>query len=116
VIVSLEPLTNEAMLRILTEPRNAVIKQYQKLLSLDHVELEITRDGLEAIVERAMQAKTGARALRSIVEEVLLDVMYEVPAQEHIGRCIINAEVVQGRGHPILVPRTDFRRRLDEAV
>jgi ATP-dependent Clp protease ATP-binding subunit ClpX len=116
VIVSLEPLTKEAMLRILTEPRNAVIKQYQKLLSLDHVELEITADGLDAIVERAMQAKTGARALRSIVEEVLLDVMYEVPAQEHIGRCIINAEVVQGRGHPILVPRTDFRRRLDEAV
>ncbi len=116
VIVSLEPLTNQAMLRILTEPRNAVIKQYQKLLSLDHVELEVTSDGLEAIVERAMQAKTGARALRSIVEEVLLDVMYEVPAQEHIGRCIINAEVVQGRGHPILVPRTDFRRRLDEAV
>ncbi|MBX0330320.1 ATP-dependent Clp protease ATP-binding subunit ClpX [Oscillochloris sp. ZM17-4] len=116
VIVSLEPLTHEAMLRILTEPRNAVIKQYQKLLSLDHVELEVTRDGLEAIVELAMQAKTGARALRSIVESVLLDVMYEVPAQEHIGRCIINAEVVQGRGHPILVPRTDFRRRLDEAV
>lgn len=116
VIVALEPLTHEAMLRILTEPRNAVIKQYQKLLALDHVELEITRDGLEAVVDRAMQAKTGARALRSIVEEVLLDVMYEVPAQEHIGRCIINAEVVQGRGHPILVPRTDFRRRLDEAV
>jgi ATP-dependent Clp protease ATP-binding subunit ClpX len=116
VIVSIEPLTHEAMLRILTEPRNAVIKQYQKLLALDHVELEITRDGLEAIVDRAMQAKTGARALRSIVEQVLLDVMYEVPAQEHIGRCIINAEVVQGRGYPILVPRTDFRRRLDEAV
>ncbi|NNJ13147.1 ATP-dependent Clp protease ATP-binding subunit ClpX [Chloroflexales bacterium ZM16-3] len=116
VIVALEPLTSEAMLRILTEPRNAVIKQYQKLLSLDHVELEVTHDGLEAIVEQAMHAKTGARALRSIVETVLLDVMYEVPAQEHIGRCIINAEVVQGRGHPILVPRTDFRRRLDEAV
>ncbi len=119
VVVGLERLTHEAMLRILTEPRNAVIKQYQKLLALDHVELEFTPDGLEAIVERAMQAKTGARALRSIVEEVLLDVMYEVPAQEHIGRCIINAEVVTGRGHPILVPRTerpDYRRRLDEAV
>lgn len=119
VIVGLEPLTHEAMLRILTEPRNAVIKQYQKLLALDHVELEFTPDGLEAIVERAMQAKTGARALRSIVEEVLLEVMYEVPAQEHIGRCIINAEVVAGRGHPILVPRTErpeYRRRLDEAV
>jgi ATP-dependent Clp protease ATP-binding subunit ClpX len=116
VVVALEPLSREALLRILTEPRNAVIKQYQKLLALDHCELEITPDGLDAVVERAMQAKTGARALRSIVEEVLLDVMYEVPAQEHIGRCIINAEVVAGRGHPILVPRTDYRRRLDEAV
>ncbi|MFQ3662812.1 MAG: ATP-dependent Clp protease ATP-binding subunit ClpX [Chloroflexaceae bacterium] len=119
VVVGLEPLTHEAMLRILTEPRNAVIKQYQKLLALDHVELEFTPDGLEAIAERAMQSRTGARALRSIVEEVLLEVMYEVPAQEHIGRCIINAEVVAGRGHPILVPRTErpeYRRRLDEAV
>jgi len=120
VVAGLEPLTQEAMLRILTEPRNAVIKQYQKLLALDHVELEFTPDGLDAIVERAMQARTGARALRSIVEEVLLDVMYEVPAQEHIERCIINAEVVAGRGHPILVPRTadrgEYRRRLDEAV
>ncbi|EFO81388.1 Sigma 54 interacting domain protein [Oscillochloris trichoides DG-6] len=116
VIVALEPLTTQAMLRILTEPRNAVVKQYQKLLALDHVDLEITPDALDAIVEQAMQAKTGARALRSIVEAVLLDVMYEVPAQEHIGRCIINAEVVQGRGYPILVPRTEFRRRLDEAV
>jgi len=119
VVVGLEPITREAMLRILTEPRNAVIKQYQKLLALDHCELEFTPDGIEAIVDRAMQVKTGARALRSIVEEVLLDVMYEVPALEHIGRCIINAEVVAGRGHPILVPRTerpDYRRRLDEAV
>ncbi len=120
VIVGLEALTHAAMRRILTEPRNAVIKQYQKLLALDHCELEFTDDGIEAIVERAMQAKTGARALRSIVEEVLLDVMYEVPTQEHIGRCIVNAEVVTGRGHPILVPRTerpsDYRRRLDEAV
>ncbi len=116
VVVALEPLSREALLRILTEPRNAVVKQYQKLLALDHCELEITPDGLDAIVDRAMVAKTGARALRSIVEEVLLDVMYEVPAQEHIGRCIINAEVVAGRGHPILVPRTDYRRRLDEAV
>jgi ATP-dependent Clp protease ATP-binding subunit ClpX len=120
VVVGLEPLTHEAMMRILTEPRNAVIKQYQKLLALDHCELEFTPDGLEAIVEKAMQAKTGARALRSIVEEVLLDVMYEVPAQEHIGKCIVNAEVVAGRGHPILVPRAaerpEYRRRLDEAV
>ncbi len=119
VIAALEPLDKTAMLRILTEPRNAVLKQYQKMLELDQVELEVTPDGLEAIVERALAARTGARALRTTVEEVLLDVMYEVPAQEHIGRCIINAEVVSRRGHPILVPRTeraDYRRRLDEAV
>lgn len=119
VIAALEPLDKTAMLRILTEPRNAILKQYQKMLALDHVDLEITPDGLEAIVERAMAARTGARALRTTVEEVLLDVMYEVPSQEHIGRCIINAEVVSGRGHPILVPRTErpeYRRRLDEAV
>jgi ATP-dependent Clp protease ATP-binding subunit ClpX len=116
VIVALEPLSREAMLRILTEPRNAIIKQYQKLFALDHCELEFTPDSLEAIVDRAMAARTGARALRSIVEEVLLDVMFELPSQEHIGRCIVTAEVIQGRGRPILVPRADYRRRLDEAV
>lgn len=120
VIAALEPLDKTAMLRILTEPRNAVLKQYQKMLALDQVELEVTPDGLEAIVERAMATRTGARALRTTVEEVLLDVMYEIPSQEHIGRCIINAEVVSRRGHPILVPRTErpetYRRRLDEAV
>jgi ATP-dependent Clp protease ATP-binding subunit ClpX len=119
VIAPLEPLDKDALLRILVEPRNAVVKQYQKMLQLDHVELDFTRDGLEAIAERALAARTGARALRSTVEEVLLNVMYEIPSQEHIGRCIINAEVVHGRGHPILVPRTErpeYRRRLEEAV
>lgn len=121
VVVGLEPLNQESMMRILTEPRNALVKQYQKIFELDHVELEITSDGLEAIVARAMEVKTGARALRTIVENVLLDVMYEVPSQEHIGRCIINAEVVNGEGYPILVPRTDRGERpdylrLDEAV
>lgn len=119
VMVALEPLTKDTMLRILTEPRNALIKQYKKMLSLDHVDLEVTQDALEAIVDRALEMKTGARALRTIVEDVLMDVMYEVPSQEHIGRCIINAEVVQGRGQPILVTRTErpeFRRCLDEAV
>lgn len=119
IVAPLEPLDKPAMIRILTEPRNSVIKQYQKMLQLDHVELDFTPDALEAIAEKALAARTGARALRAAVETVLLDVMYEVPSQEHIGRCIINAEVIHGRGHPILVPRTersDFRRRLDEAV
>ena len=120
VVAALSPLDQEAMVRILTEPRNAIVKQYQKMLALDHVELEVTPDALQAIASRAMVSRTGARALRTTVEEVLLDVMYEIPSQEHIGRCIINAEVVEGRGHPILVPRTaertEYRRRMDEAV
>lgn len=120
VVAPLEPLDKAAMVRILVEPRNAVIKQYQKMLSLDNVELEVTPDGLEAIAERALAARTGARALRTIVEEVLLNVMYDIPSQEHIGRCIINAEVVAGRGQPIMVPRApervEHRRRMNEAV
>jgi ATP-dependent Clp protease ATP-binding subunit ClpX len=120
VIAALEPLDQPAMIRILTEPRNAIVKQYQKMFSLDHVELEFTPDSLEAIAARAMASRTGARGLRTAVEDVLLTVMYDIPSQEHIGRCIINAEVVEGRGHPILVPRTteraEYRRRMDEAV
>jgi ATP-dependent Clp protease ATP-binding subunit ClpX len=120
VITALEPLDKAAMIRILTEPRNAIVKQYQKMLALDHVQLEVTPDGLEAIAARALASRTGARALRTTVEEVLLDVMYEIPSQEHIERCIVNAEVVEGRGHPIMVPRahdrSEYRRRMEEAV
>jgi len=120
VVAALQPLDKEAMIRILTEPRNAIVKQYQKMLALDHVELEITPDALDAIAARALASRTGARALRTVVEEVLIDIMYDVPSQEHIGRCIINAEVVEKRGHPIMVPRApernEYRRRLEGAV
>jgi ATP-dependent Clp protease ATP-binding subunit ClpX len=117
VTVSLESLDKDALLRILTEPRNAIVKQYQKMMALDRVDLEVTHDALNAIAEKAMQVGTGARALRAIVETLLLDVMYELPSRDNIARCIINSEVVHGRGQPILVPRADPRRRLlDEAV
>jgi ATP-dependent Clp protease ATP-binding subunit ClpX len=116
VIASLNALDHETLLRILTEPRNAVIKQYRKMLALDRVELEITPDALDAIATQALAVGTGARALRSIVETLLLDVMYELPSRDNVARCIINSEVVHGRGSPILVPRADTRRRfLDEA-
>ncbi len=121
VIAALEPLDKPTLMRILTEPRNAVVKQYKRMLALDHVDLEITDDALEAIADLALKARTGARALRTIVEETLLDVMYDIPSQDHIERCIINAEVVINRSHPIMVPRTnsdrvDYRRKLGEAV
>ena len=115
VMVSLEALDKQSLLRILTEPRNALIKQYQKMLQIDHVELELTADALDAIASKAMLSGTGARALRSIVEGLLLDLMYELPSRDNVARCIINGEVVLGRGHPILVPRAERRRLMDEA-
>jgi ATP-dependent Clp protease ATP-binding subunit ClpX len=120
VLAALEPLDMSAMVRILTEPRNAVVKQYQKMLALDRVELEITPDAIEAIAERAMKASTGARALRSIVEETLLEVMFEIPSQDHIERCIITADVVRNRSHPVMIARNgeriEARRQYDEAA
>src|SRR4029077_14968590 len=81
VSVSLDNLDRAALIRILTEPKNAIIKQYQKLLQLDRVELNFTNDALEEAAERALKQKTGARGLRSIIEDVLLDVMYEIPSR-----------------------------------
>ncbi|CAA9210531.1 MAG: ATP-dependent Clp protease ATP-binding subunit ClpX [uncultured Chloroflexia bacterium] len=115
VAAALDTLDKPMLLRILTEPRNALLKQYQKMLQIDHVELELTPDALDEIAQRAMQTGTGARALRSIVESLLLDVMYELPSLDNVSRCIINGEVVNGRGHPILVPRADRRRLMNEA-
>lgn len=115
VVAALNALDENALRRILIEPRNALVKQYQKMLQLDRVELEVTDDALDAIAAEAFTSGTGARALRSIVERLLLDLMYELPSLENVGRCIINAEVATGRGHPVLVPRADRRRVLDEA-
>jgi ATP-dependent Clp protease ATP-binding subunit ClpX len=115
VVAALDTLDKTTLLRILTEPRNALLKQYQKMLQIDHVELELTPDALDEIADRAMQAGTGARALRSIVESLLLDIMYELPSLDNVSRCIINGEVVNGRGHPILVPRSERRRLMNEA-
>src|SRR6266478_9163693 len=92
VVVSVDPLSKDDLMRILTEPRNAISKQYAKLLSLDKVELVFTRDALEAAAERALVLKTGARGLRTIIEEVLLEVMYEIPSRADVRKCIIGRE------------------------
>ena len=90
-------------MRILTEPRNAISKQYAKLLSLDKVELVFTRDALEAAAERALALKTGARGLRTIIEEVLLEVMYEIPSRADVRKCIIGRETIAHGQAPLLV-------------
>lgn len=102
VNVSLDPLDEEALIRILTEPKSALVKQYQKLFELDGVELIFTEDSLKAIAEKAIARKTGARGLRSIVESVVMDLMYSIPSDELVATCTITAEAVEGTGEPIL--------------
>ncbi len=103
VVAVLDPLSKEDLIRILVEPRNALVRQYQKMLALDNVELVFTPDALEAAAEEAQKRNTGARGLRSILEEVLLDVMYEVPGRAY-RRCVITGEVIRGERKPILEP------------
>jgi ATP-dependent Clp protease ATP-binding subunit ClpX len=105
VIGTVSSLDQEALVRILLEPKNALVKQYQRVFELDNVELEIGEDALEAIADQALLRGTGARGLRAILEEVLLDVMYDLPSREDIGRCVIDRSVVLERVAPSLVPR-----------
>ncbi|GAC1390888.1 MAG: ATP-dependent Clp protease ATP-binding subunit ClpX [Ktedonobacteraceae bacterium] len=107
VSVALERLDKEALIRILTEPKNAIVKQYQKFLQLDRVELVFTNDALDAAAEGALKQRTGARGLRSIVEDVLLDVMYEIPSRSDVKKVIINGEVITDHHKPLLVTRND---------
>ena len=100
IICTLEGLTKEMLIKILKEPKNAILKQYQKLLELDEVELVFSEDALEAIAKKAQERDTGARALRSIIEEFMLDIMYEIPKDDNIGRVTITREYIEGTGGP----------------
>lgn len=100
IICSLEGLDREALVRILKEPKNAILKQYQKLLELDEVKLEFDDSALEAIADKAMACDTGARALRAIIEEFMLDIMYEIPRDSTIGRVVITGAYINGTGGP----------------
>ncbi|MBK5222262.1 MAG: ATP-dependent Clp protease ATP-binding subunit ClpX [Acidimicrobiia bacterium] len=111
VIGPVENLDQEALVRILTEPKNALIKQYQRFFELEEVELEFTDDALDAVADQAMLRGTGARGLRAILEEVLLNVMYDLPSRDDIERCVIDRSVVLEKVNPTLVPRTDDSRQ-----
>jgi len=103
VIAVVDPLTKDDLVRILTQPKNALIKQYQALLAAEGVELIVTPEALEAVAEEALRRKTGARALKSIIEEIMLDVMFELPSLEGIRQCVITEEVVRMRKKPLLL-------------
>jgi ATP-dependent Clp protease ATP-binding subunit ClpX len=103
VIGALQPLDEEALVDILTKPKNALVRQYEKLFDLDDVELEFQEDALREIAKKAIERKTGARGLRSIIEGIMLEVMFDLPSRDDIKKCIINAETVAEKGMPKLV-------------
>ncbi|MEN9207700.1 MAG: ATP-dependent protease ATP-binding subunit ClpX [Gloeomargarita sp. GMQP_bins_120] len=113
VIAVLDPLDEEALAAILTQPRNALVKQYQKLMRMDNIELEFEPEALQAIAREAYRRKTGARALRSIIEELMLDVMYELPSRQDVAHCRITREMVEKRSTAaVLLHPTAARSRL----
>ena len=103
VVVSLDLLDKEALIRILTQPRNAIIKQYQKLFEMDGIALEFDQDAVEAIADRTIERKTGARGLRSIIEKTMRDLMFELPSSNDVIRCRITKDFVEGTGRPVLI-------------
>ncbi len=105
IIYSLESLTKEMLVDIIKKPKNAILKQYKKLLEIDEVELEFDNSALEAIAQKALEKKTGARALRSIIEEYMLDIMYEIPKDDNIGKVTITGDYINKKGAPLIQMR-----------
>ncbi len=108
--VSLEALDKEALVRILTEPRDAITKQYKKLFELDNVELILEDDAIEVIAQKALERKTGARGLRSIMEKIMMDLMYTIPSDDTIEACVVTKEAVEGLGTPVIYRKGQMKR------
>jgi ATP-dependent Clp protease ATP-binding subunit ClpX len=115
VTAALEPLDEATLVQILTQPRNAIVKQYQKLLGMDNIELEFTDGAIKALAKEAYRRKTGARALRGIVEELMLDVMYEIPSRKDVGKCTITEEMVEKRSTAELILHPASYRKPESA-
>lgn len=105
ILFTLDGLTKDMLVEVLSEPKNAILKQYKKLLEMDEVDLEFTKESLEAIAEKAMEKKTGARALRAIIEEFMLDIMYEIPKDDNIGKVTITKDYIENTGGPVIEMR-----------
>ena len=110
ILVTLDALDEPALVKILTEPRNALVKQYQKMLTLDNVELEFKDEAVRAVAREAMRRNTGARALRAIIEDIMLDVMYDIPSRTDIAKCVITQDVVEKHEDPLLVTQDRAKR------
>ncbi len=115
IIVTLEALNEEALVRILTEPRNALVKQYEKLFDLDGVNLEFQADGLKTIAQEALRRKTGARGLRSILEDIMLEIMYDIPSRDDIAKCVITRDTILKKEKPLLVSMERKKKKEESA-
>jgi ATP-dependent Clp protease ATP-binding subunit ClpX len=115
VQVTLDQLEVEDMVKIMTEPRNALVKQYQKFFLMDEIELEFTEDALRAIAEKALERNTGARGLRSVVENTVLDIMYDLPSRPEIQKCVITKEVIDNNSEPILEIEEEIEKQEESA-
>ncbi len=111
IVATLDELDEAALIRILTEPKNALVKQFQKLFDMEHAQLEVREDALSAIAKQAMVRKTGARGLRSIVEGVLLETMFELPSLENVSKVVIDAAVIEGSSQPKLIYENTEQRK-----
>ena len=116
VIVTLDALDDNALVRILTEPKNALVKQYQKFFELDNVNLEFKTDALQAIALEAIKRNTGARGLRAIVENLMRDVMYEIPSRGDVNKCIVTKEAVKNNEEPLLVTTSERKKKKEETA
>jgi len=116
MVVSLDALDADALLRILTEPKNALARQFQRFFSLDNVELQFTDDGLRACAEEAILHKTGARGLRTVLEDTLMEVMYEIPSRTDIKKCIVSGDTIRSRKRPLLMTRSGQSVEADEVI
>jgi ATP-dependent Clp protease ATP-binding subunit ClpX len=112
IIVTLDALDEEALVRILQEPKNALVKQYQKLLQMDNIDLEFKEDAVRAIAKEALKRNTGARGLRAIIEDIMLDVMYDIPSRTDVSKCVVTKDVVGKKEEPLLVTADPKSRRV----
>lgn len=115
IIVTLDALDDEALVRILTEPKNALVKQYEKLFELDGVGLEFQPDSLKTVAQEALARKTGARGLRAILEEIMLDIMYDAPSRQDIAKCVITRDVILKKEKPLIVS-VDRKKKKEETA
>jgi len=116
IIVTVDALDEEALIRILTEPKNALVKQYEKLFELDGVALEFQPEALKYIAQEATKRNTGARGLRAILEQIMLDVMYEIPSRDDISKCIITKDTILKREKPLMVTAERKKKRKEETA